>query len=690
MARKALKTILSLVMVVSMLVSISCVTAFANPAPDMVQNFEDTYYHQDGSAASPSDWEVHLSKSAAVTDIENVFDITLLVETKDTSIELAGSTHGAVVLVLDASNSMEESAKGCYLCGKDEDHADHKGSGSLCPDQSGNSYERNKLGGRGCANCGYPRSWHVQGEPACTFQESPSHMAILKSAVKSFLDNYVDGAAAGDKRLVSIVEFYTNARTVQSWIDVNSGNNLALVKSAVDSLTTDHYSGKTDIGGTNMEAGLVLGRNLLNASDVASIPVGNQSLILFSDGAPTAAVGNVNSTSTDSVSYDGGDTGFDADSKDRDDLSSILAAVNAKKLAMAYNTDASLLQSVFGASNVITTSADSLAVDLAAEAGSIVTTTTNANGITDPMGYGVSMVSVESSYDGASQTWDLSQYTPSVSNGVTSYTITYQVELDPTVIDEDANYPGYTIFTPANGATTLNYTVGEAATPVSADFNEPNIRGRLPENYAPFVSIVKSADKDSYEVGETVTWTVTVTNDSDYPAYNVMVVDQMVGINETIQALEPGASQSFSASSVAAEAGTLRNVAVVSWADGDEIDDNDEPNEPKGNEAEEIVTVNEPEPVYYNLTVNHVDESGAAVADSDISQGLPEGTPYSTSPKAVNGYNEGVWSASSDAVSGTMDSDKVVVYVYSVKEVPPVDPPVNPEPDPVYYTLTVN
>ncbi|MBP3698800.1 MAG: hypothetical protein J6J01_04885, partial [Oscillospiraceae bacterium] len=51
-----------------------------------------------------------------------------------------------------------------------------------------------------------------------------------------------------------------------------------------------------------------------------------------------------------------------------------------------------------------------------------------------------------------------------------------------------------------------------------------------PENYAPFVSIVKSADKDSYEVGETVTWTVTVTNDSDYPAYNVMVVDQMVGI----------------------------------------------------------------------------------------------------------------------------------------------------------------
>ena len=95
-----------------------------------------------------------------------------------------------------------------------------------------------------------------------------------------------------------------------------------------------------------------------------------------------------------------------------------------------------------------------------------------------------------------------------------------------------------------------------------------------------------------------------------------------------------------------------------------------------------------PEPVYYTLTVHYVDESGAAVADSDVTQGLPEGSPYTTAAKQVEGYNEGVWNSSSDAVSGTMDSDKVVVYVYSVKEVPPVEPPVNPEP--VYYTLTVN
>ena len=412
--------------------------------------------------------------------------------------------------------------------------------------------------------------------------------------MKGFLDNYVAGAAAGDQRLVSIVEFYTNARTVQSWIDVNSGNNLALVKSAVDSLTTDHYSGNTDIGGTNMEAGLVLGRNLLNASAVASIPVSNQSLILFSDGAPTAAVGSVNSTSTSSVNYDGGDTGFDADSKDRDDLSSILAAVNAKKLAMAYNTDASLLQSVFGASNVITTSADSLAVDLAAEAGSIVTTTTNAHGITDPMGYGVSMVSVESSYDGASQTWDLSQYTPSVSNGVTSYTITYQVELDPTVIDEDANYPGYTRFTPANGATTLNYTVGEAATPVSADFNEPNIRGRLPENYAPFVSIVKSADKDSYEVGETVTWTITVTNTGTDTAYDILVTDPLTGESWEIDYLAPGESFNLTATAVAGQAGILENTVTVTWTDNDEIPDADETDEEKSTSDTETVTVEEP------------------------------------------------------------------------------------------------
>ncbi|MBQ9837814.1 MAG: MucBP domain-containing protein, partial [Oscillospiraceae bacterium] len=213
-----------------------------------------------------------------------------------------------------------------------------------------------------------------------------------------------------------------------------------------------------------------------------------------------------------------------------------------------------------------------------------------------------------------------------------------------------------------------------------------------PVDFEPIVTVSKSADKDSYMVGETITWTITVSNDSDHPAYNVVVRDEMVSLQETIQMLNPGQSQSFTVSAEAKEAGSLSNVVVTTWEDGDEIDDNDEPDEVRYTNDEEIVTVNEPEPdpVYYNLTVHYVDESGAAVAESDYSQGLPEGTPYSTSPKPVNDYNEGVWDSSSDAASGTMDSDKVVVYVYSVKEVPPVDPPVNPEPDPVYYTLTVN
>ena len=44
------------------------------------------------------------------------------------------------------------------------------------------------------------------------------------------------------------------------------------------------------------------------------------------------------------------------------------------------------------------------------------------------------------------------------------------VELDPAHL-------GYTVLTPANGKTTLNYTYGERNTPVEAEFNVPNIRG---------------------------------------------------------------------------------------------------------------------------------------------------------------------------------------------------------------------
>jgi len=429
--KRTLAVLLALVMVFN-LTGIG-VFAAEEAAPALLQNFTDTYYKQDGSVGSANDWEIHLSKTAALTNEDNIYDITLTIETKDISTQLAGATHGAVALVLDVSSSMDKETGTCAACGKAQNHSDHRGNRKVC------SYEE------------------------------VTHLELLKKAVKSFLDSYAATAAEGDKRLVAIVKFATDADTVLSWIDVNNAANLTAVKNAVDAM------GSTS--GTNIEAGLVLGRNLLNMSVLDGIPLANQSLILFSDGSPTVAVGNVNSTSTTQVASDGKGIAFGYSNKASDDLADILADVSAKKKAVAYNTDAALLNGVFGAANVIASSADTLTLDLTAEAGKIVTSKTNASTVTDPMGTGVSMITVTTGYNANTEKWDLSKYTPTVANGITTYTITYRVEIDPESVAADPDYPAYTVLTPANGETTLNYTYGEDATPVSVDFNEPNIRG---------------------------------------------------------------------------------------------------------------------------------------------------------------------------------------------------------------------
>ncbi len=407
--------------------------ATQNQTPAMVENFEDTYYKQDGTAGTAEDWQIHLSKTAEFTGEDNLFDITLTVETKDTETQIAGAAHGAAVLVLDVSSSMVKDAGGnCVRCGEAKSHSDHSGRR---------------------AKCAY---------------EAPTHLDLLKEAVKNFLDTYVQDAAEGEKRLVAIVKFATDADTVLSWIDVNQGDNLATVKDAVDAMAST--------SGTNIEAGLVLGRNLLKLEQLKDIPLANQSLILFSDGSPTVAVGDVNDTSITHVDSNNRGIAFGGNSCE-DDLDEILEAVTAKKKAVAYNTDAALLKRCFGAENVITSSADSLALDLAAEAGRIVTTKTNATNVTDPMGNGISLVTVTNAYNAATEQWDLSKVAPVIANGITTYTITYRVELDPMAVELDPNFPGYTVLTPANGVTTLNYTYGEDAEAVVADFNEPNVRG---------------------------------------------------------------------------------------------------------------------------------------------------------------------------------------------------------------------
>jgi hypothetical protein len=73
--------------------------------------------------------------------------------------------------------------------------------------------------------------------------------------------------------------------------------------------------------------------------------------------------------------------------------------------------------------------------------------------------------------------------------------------------------------------------------------------------------------------------------------------------------------------------------------------------------------------VTHTLTVNWVNQKGEALAEQLV-QTKQEGASYTTEQKEIDGYKFLEMAEGSDAVSGTMDGDKTVTYVYAVKATP--------------------
>ena len=125
---------------------------------------------------------------------------------------------------------------------------------------------------------------------------------------------------------------------------------------------------------------------------------------------------------------------------------------------------------------------------------------------------------------------------------------------------------------------------------------EVEIEVPVPVDYAPYVEITKTSDKEIYKPGETVTWTITVTNNGEDAAYNVTVIDELVDFEETIDVLDAGEKVEFQVTYVipedAADGEIIENIAVANWEDGDEIDDEEDSN----NSGTDTVTVEVPEP----------------------------------------------------------------------------------------------
>jgi len=172
------------------------------------------------------------------------------------------------------------------------------------------------------------------------------------------------------------------------------------------------------------------------------------------------------------------------------------------------------------------------------------------------------------------------------------------------------------------------------------------------------ISVTKIADPTTAKVGDTITYTVTVTNDSDVTLTDIVVDDTMFGTLDTSLTLNAGASKTYPVMTKSAVLGTMTNTVTASSAEGDvsdtatatvEVDPADEP-------SLAITKVANPDEVYvgetvtYTITVTNdgnIDLTGVQVSDNnlgytntvDITAGGVFTDTLSTSYGAVDTYD---------------------------------------------------
>lgn len=190
--------------------------------------------------------KVLVNKTIKGTDNENEFEITLDVTTKRDIIEEAAPEDSVTVLVIDRSGSMD------------------------------------------------------------TKENGVSRLSSVQQAAKTFIDSYKSNDA---ERKIAIVTFSgidtadwpkleaTNGATAElGWTDASD----AKVKTKIDGITAN--------GGTNLQAGLQLAKNLLS-QDIKNSKgesITNKNIILLSDGEPTYALtSDADTTSTTVICKDG-------------------------------------------------------------------------------------------------------------------------------------------------------------------------------------------------------------------------------------------------------------------------------------------------------------------------------------------------------------------------------------------------
>ncbi|MBE6731079.1 MAG: Cna B-type domain-containing protein [Ruminococcaceae bacterium] len=403
--------------------------------------------------ANGNDSTLELSKTATpVEGMPNCYDITLKVETSTNTVTLTNA--GAVVLVIDVSNSM----KYCAECGGENGHASGYGSGS---------------------------------KPQCTYynrydngiKTEQTRMTAAINAAINFLNSYA-GSDTNAVRMVSVVTFGSTYNNISGWKNIaGKANDYQAVVDAINGMATPiKFGWNTQNGGTNLEAGLVAADDLLSNDAIKNIE--SKNVVLLTDGKPTYRLSGSN------VTNDGSGSG----TSENEYNEAISAASSVKS-----NPTASLYTVCFGAStdivrgdetvgeylkNKIASSGCAHNADNTAALNSVfaaisekITNGIDGSGttVTDPMADKISVQSAPAAFtaeDGTNYQWKLSNAKTSTEGNVTTYVyeLTYRIKLNvyPKDFIENSLYP-------TNGRTYLNLEDG-----TKLEFPVPGVTGSIP------------------------------------------------------------------------------------------------------------------------------------------------------------------------------------------------------------------
>ena len=256
--------------------------------------------------------KVQVSKTIAPTGIENKFEITLEVVTKENLKKKIYAPDAAVTLVIDVSASMSQ----CATCGANY-HAAHSFIDN--GPQADDAYADWGVATAGDEKCDYPNERYAFGDGLdgavyvyCglnkgdhTNHEFQSRIDAAKESAISFIENLRKNTPKDENgdylahRWVSLVSFSGHAQEACEWTDITTDTGYKKLLASINGMQpnlndrVNENDETIDEGGTNICEGLqkaaeeMKGSVTKNEEPISVLSIDNRYTVLLSDGMPS-------------------------------------------------------------------------------------------------------------------------------------------------------------------------------------------------------------------------------------------------------------------------------------------------------------------------------------------------------------------------------------------------------------------